>query len=85
MNNQNEYETLFFNNLTNNKLLSSISNRERDIVRLLLLNKTSNEISEKLHISKHTVDTHRRNILKKFHLNSTSELKNYFKNNLKPL
>lgn len=85
LNQQNEYETLYFNNLTNNKLLSSISNRERDIVRLLLLNKTSNEISEKLHISKHTVDTHRRNILKKFHLNSTSELKNYFKNNLEPL
>jgi len=35
-----------------------------------------------LHISKHTVDTHRRNILKKLNLNSTYELLNYFKNNL---
>jgi DNA-binding CsgD family transcriptional regulator len=82
LNDKNEYETLFFSNLTNKNLIGNFSHRERDVIRLLLLNKTSNEISEKLYISKHTVDTHRRNILKKFNLNSTSELKNYFKSNL---
>lgn len=79
LNHQNEYETLFFTNLSNQNLLAAVSNRERDIIRLLLLKNTSLEISKKLYISKHTVDTHRRNILKKFNLSSTSELHNHFK------
>ena len=48
--------------------------RERDIIRLLVLDKSSKEISESLNISSHTVDTHRRNILKKLKLSSTGEL-----------
>jgi DNA-binding CsgD family transcriptional regulator len=82
LNTENEYETLFFNNLSSKKLLNAVSNRERDIIRLLLLKNTSQEISEKLHISKHTVDTHRRNILKKFNLSSTGELHSHFKSNI---
>lgn len=78
LNDNNEYETLFFTNLSKKNLLDAVSNRERDIIRLLLLKNSSLEISEKLHISKHTVDTHRRNILKKFNLTSTSELHNHF-------
>lgn len=81
LNEANEYETLFYKNVSSQNLLESISNRERDIIRLLLTNKTSAEISESLHISKHTVDTHRRNILKKLNVSSTSALENYFKNN----
>lgn len=82
LNNNNEYETLFFSNVTNKNLLTTVSNRERDIIRLLLLNNSSKEISEKLNISKNTVDTHRRNILKKFNINSTGELHSYFKSNM---
>ena len=82
LNKNNEYETLFFANLSNKNLLAAVSNRERDIIRLLLLKNSSKEISEKLHISKHTVDTHRRNILKKFNLTSTGELHSYFKSNI---
>lgn len=81
LNAQNEYETLFYKNISSQNILDFVSNRERDIIRLLLINKTSTEISESLHISKHTVDTHRRNILKKLGLNSTVALGNYFKNN----
>ena len=44
------------------------------MIRLLVLNLTSKEISEKLNISSHTVDTHRRNILKKLKISSTGEL-----------
>jgi DNA-binding CsgD family transcriptional regulator len=82
LNDQNEYETVFFTNLTSKNLLNAVSNRERDIIRLLLLKNSSIDISEKLHISKHTVDTHRRNILKKFNLSSTGELHSYFKSNM---
>jgi len=80
LNSNNEYETLFYKNESSNYLLNNISNRERDVIRLLLTQKTSKEIGVKLNISKHTVDTHRRNILKKLNLSSTFELANYFKN-----
>lgn len=83
LNDNNEYETLYYNNLSNSNLLDAISNRERDVVRLLIVKNTSDQIAQKLNISKHTVDTHRRNILKKLNLNSTFELVNYFKNNPK--
>jgi len=79
LNEKNEYETLYFTNLSNQYLLDTVSHRERDIIRLLLVNKSSIEIAENLFISKHTVDTHRRNILKKFNLSSTGELRSYFK------
>lgn len=83
LNENNEYETLYYQNISNSNILDIISNRERDVVRLLLLKKTSDEIADTLNISKHTVDTHRRNILKKLNLSSTFELINFFKNNPK--
>ena len=55
-------------------MTDGISNRERDIIRLLVLNYSSKDIADKLDISSNTVDTHRRNILKKLHISSTGEL-----------
>lgn len=74
LNEQNEYETIYFNNFSQKLLSEVVSNRERDVIRLLLLDYSSKLISEKLNISPHTVDTHRRNILKKFNISSTGEL-----------
>ncbi len=74
LNDNNEYETIYFNNFSQKLLQGGISNRERDVIRLLVLNHSSKEISEKLNISPHTVDTHRRNILKKLKISSTGEL-----------
>lgn len=74
LNEQKEYDTVYFNSFSRKLLENGISNRERDIVRLLVLNYSSKEISEKLNISPHTVDTHRRNILKKLKISSTGEL-----------
>lgn len=85
LNTENEYETLFYKNMSSTNLLDAISNRERDIIRLIITKKTSLEIAQKLNISKHTVDTHRRNILKKLNLTSTFELVSYFKENTKLL
>ena len=81
LNTNNEYETLFHCNITNNYLLSNLSLRERDIIRLLTGNFTSQEIADKLFISKHTVDTHRRNIIKKLGFESTAQLKTHFSKN----
>lgn len=74
LNSKCEYETKFYSNFSQKLLEGGLSNRERDIVRLLVLNDTSKEIAEKLNISPNTVDTHRRNILKKLHISSTGEL-----------
>ncbi len=51
-----------------------LSKREREIAELLCNNKTSEQISQLLFISKHTVDTHRRKILKKLKIKNTTEL-----------
>jgi len=74
LNENNEYDTVYYNNFSQKLLADGVSNRERDIIRLLALNYTSKQIAEKLNISSNTVDTHRRNILKKLHIASTGEL-----------
>ena len=82
LNERNEYETLFYKNYTQKLLTNGLSNREKDVLRLLALNLTSKEIAEKLFISPHTVDGHRRKILKKLNLNSTGEVVHYCKSHL---
>ncbi|WP_242085477.1 response regulator transcription factor [Aestuariivivens sediminis] len=74
LNAKNEYETKYYSNFSQKLLMDGISNRERDIVRLLVLNYSSKDIADKLNISPNTVDTHRRNILKKLNISSTGEL-----------
>lgn len=74
LNEKNEYETIYFNNFSQHILAKEISNRERDIIRLLVLSYTSKQIADRLNISPNTVDTHRRNILKKLNISSTGEL-----------
>ncbi|NOY95161.1 MAG: response regulator transcription factor [Chlorobi bacterium] len=53
---------------------SCLSEREKEVARLLCKGKTSKEIAEALFISKHTVDTHRRSILEKLGVKTTAEL-----------
>jgi two-component system response regulator NreC len=54
-----------------------LSKREEEIVRLIGEGKTSLEIANLLFIGKTTVDTHRKNILKKLNLQGKSELIRY--------
>jgi len=51
-----------------------LSKREREIIELIVKGLSSQEISEKLFISINTVNTHRRNLLKKNNFKSTKEL-----------
>lgn len=48
--------------------------REVEIVKLVAEGKTAKEISEEINISTHTIYTHRKNIMKKLKMSSTSEL-----------
>ena len=51
-----------------------LTEREVQIVELLIQNKISMEIGETLELSRHTVDTHRRRILGKVGIKDTAEL-----------
>ncbi len=51
-----------------------ITTREEEVLLYLASGKTSKEIANKLFISPHTVDTHRRNLLKKMRCKSVVEL-----------
>lgn len=62
------------------KSLYALTDREIEIIELLFERKSSSEIGEILFISKHTVDTHRRNILKKIDVKSTGELVSFLNN-----
>lgn len=65
---------------TENQILSP---REIEIIKLISLEYSGTEISEKLYISTHTVETHRKNIMKKLNIKSTIGLVKYaLKNNL---
>lgn len=51
-----------------------LSSREREILRLIGEGKTSNEIAEELFIEKSTVDSHRKNILRKINVHGKTDL-----------
>jgi DNA-binding CsgD family transcriptional regulator len=53
---------------------SLLTNREMEIVRLLAKGHTSKSMSEVLQISLLTVQTHRRNILRRLELKTASEV-----------
>jgi two-component system, NarL family, response regulator NreC len=54
--------------------LEPLSERERDILQLLALGYTNQEIGKKLFISVRTVDTHRAHIMRKLRLETRAEL-----------
>ena len=51
-----------------------LSDREREVLDLVLEGRTSKEIGCQLNLSRHTIDSHRRNILEKANVNSFHEL-----------
>jgi DNA-binding CsgD family transcriptional regulator len=61
----------------NYKLYSLLSRRERDVLRLMALGKTSSETADELFIASHTVESHRKNIKKKLGTSSFFELSQY--------
>jgi two-component system NarL family response regulator len=53
---------------------SLLGSREREILQLLAEGHTSGEIGQQLHIATTTVDSHRRNIMRKLDVHSVAEL-----------
>ena len=56
------------------KFNSGLSHRETEVLRLIVSHYEAVEIADKLHLSKHTVDNHRRNIQIKTNTHSIAEL-----------
>jgi two-component system, NarL family, response regulator NreC len=56
---------------------SSLTEREREILKLIAEGYTNNQIAERLVISPKTVDTHRTHIMDKLNLHSRAELVKY--------
>lgn len=54
--------------------LSALSARELQVLKLIAKGCTTRLVAEKLHISVHTVNSHRKNILKKLHISSPIHL-----------
>ena len=54
-----------------------LSNREKEILHLIANGKTSKEIASSLFIAKTTVDTHRKNMIRKLNLTTGNELVKY--------
>ncbi len=52
----------------------NLSEREMEILKLIVKGFSSKEISEELNVSFHTITTHRKNICKKLKVNKVSEL-----------
>ncbi|NUY79404.1 response regulator transcription factor [Flavobacterium sp. MAH-1] len=62
---------------------TNLTNRELDIIRLISLEYSGKEISEELFISQHTVESHRKNLMKKLEVKSSVGLVKYaIKHNL---
>lgn len=57
--------------------MTRLGSREREVLQLIAEGETSGEIAAGLHISINTVDTHRRNIMKKLDLHSIADLTRY--------
>jgi DNA-binding CsgD family transcriptional regulator len=68
---QNKLETLNASNNTYSKLLTA---REKEVLELVAKGYSSKQIAEELFISKHTVESHRKNLLQKLQANNAADL-----------
>lgn len=56
------------------EILAKLTRREKEIIQLLIEGYSNQRIAEKLFLSKHTIETHRKNIRNKLDVKTTSEM-----------
>jgi DNA-binding NarL/FixJ family response regulator len=62
---------------TDGSVYEILGAREREVLQLLAEGLTSSQIAERLHVSTSTVETHRRNIMRKLDLHNVADLTKY--------
>jgi DNA-binding NarL/FixJ family response regulator len=72
-----EIATLLLNDLRKETSHTAISPREKEVIQLIIDGNTTKEIAKKLFLSKHTIESHRQNILSKLQLKNSAELVKY--------
>lgn len=72
-----ETAAVLLESLQNTKSNSPISKREKEVVSLIVDGLTTKEIADQLYLSKHTIESHRQNILLKLGLKNSAELVRY--------
>ena len=60
--------------LLKNSLKKILTSREKEIIKKVAEGKSLNDIADQLFVSPHTVNTHKKNILRKSHCKNTTEL-----------
>lgn len=56
---------------------AALSPREREVIQLLAEGLTSPEIGQRLGVATHTIETHRRNVMRKLDIHSVADLTKY--------
>ena len=56
---------------------TALTNREKEVLKLLANGKNSKQIALELHLSAKTVDTHRRQVMNKLHIHNLPQLTKY--------
>jgi two-component system response regulator FixJ len=54
--------------------LAALTERERDVLKQILMGSTSKEVARELGVSPRTVEAHRRNLLRKLEIGTVKEL-----------
>ena len=72
-----EMSSIVLLSLNQKRKEEQITPREKEIIGLIVDEHTTEEIASKLNISKHTVETHRQNIMLKLELKNTAGLVKY--------
>lgn len=72
-----EIQKVINRKLSKHPLYSELTDREREVLQLIAEGKTGKQMSECLHISVKTVDSHRQQIMKKLNMHSIPELTKY--------
>ncbi len=60
-----------------NEKKGTLTRRQQEILKLIALGKTNQEIADELFVGKTTVETHRKNMIKKLNLSGAGELLRY--------
>ena len=69
-----EFAQLVSGSVKKSKMAILLTNREKEILQLICNGLSTNEMAEKLHLSSHTVEGHRKSIMMKTDCNNTASL-----------